>query len=151
MNAPSWTLRRLAEVLGAELHTSNPERVLRRMATDSRTTQTEPALFWALTTSSGDGHKHLAEAAERGCAAAVVSATGWAAHAVAGLDVLVVDDVWKALYRLAEVHRAAFRGCTSELLTLQQELVDYLLTKKHALQGLAPPPPSPQAPLNPLC
>jgi len=110
MNAPSWTLRRLAEVLGAELHTSNPERVLRRMATDSRTTQTEPALFWALTTSSGDGHKHLAEAAERGCAAAVVSATGWAAHAVAGLDVLVVDDVWKALYRLAEVHRAAFRG-----------------------------------------
>ncbi|WP_216921812.1 hypothetical protein [Synechococcus sp. CCAP 1479/9] len=32
-------------------------------------------------------------------------------------------------------HRAAFRGCTSELLTLQQELVDYLLSKKNALQG----------------
>ena len=48
-------------------------------------------------------------------------------------------------------HRAAFRGCTSELLTLQQELVVFLLTKKHALQGLAPPPPSPQPPLNPLC
>ncbi|MCP9799112.1 MULTISPECIES: hypothetical protein [Cyanophyceae] len=32
-------------------------------------------------------------------------------------------------------HRAAFRGCTSELLTLQQELVDYLLSKKHSLQG----------------
>ncbi|MFN9872012.1 MAG: hypothetical protein ACK55E_11340 [Cyanobacteriota bacterium] len=33
-------------------------------------------------------------------------------------------------------HRAAFRGCTSELLTLQQELVDYLLTKKHDLLGV---------------
>jgi hypothetical protein len=33
-------------------------------------------------------------------------------------------------------HRAAFRGCTSELLTLQQELVDYLLTKKHSLLGV---------------
>lgn len=35
-------------------------------------------------------------------------------------------------------HRAAFRGCTSELLTLQQELVDYLLTKKHGLLGTDP-------------
>ncbi|MFN9619465.1 MAG: hypothetical protein ACK55X_07130 [Synechococcaceae cyanobacterium] len=33
-------------------------------------------------------------------------------------------------------HRAAFRGCTSELLTVQQELVDYLLAKKHQLLGL---------------
>jgi hypothetical protein len=32
-------------------------------------------------------------------------------------------------------HRAAFRGCTKELLTLQQELVDYLLSMKHSLQG----------------
>lgn len=36
-------------------------------------------------------------------------------------------------------HRAAFRGCTSELLTLQQELVDYLLSKKHSLLGVKPP------------
>jgi hypothetical protein len=36
-------------------------------------------------------------------------------------------------------HRAAFRGCTSELLTLQQELVDYLLTKKHDLLGVQAP------------
>ena len=34
-------------------------------------------------------------------------------------------------------HRAAFRGCTSELLTLQQELVEYLLSKKAALTGLS--------------
>ncbi|MFZ0408911.1 MAG: hypothetical protein WAM11_12490 [Cyanobium sp.] len=36
-------------------------------------------------------------------------------------------------------HRAAFRGCTRELLTLQQELVDYLLNKKHGLLGVKPP------------
>jgi hypothetical protein len=33
-------------------------------------------------------------------------------------------------------HRAAFRGCTGELLTVQQELVDYLLDKKHKLLGV---------------
>lgn len=32
-------------------------------------------------------------------------------------------------------HRAAFRGCTKELLEVQQELVDYLLTKKSQLMG----------------
>lgn len=32
-------------------------------------------------------------------------------------------------------HKAAFRGCTGELLALQQELVNYLLRKKSALVG----------------
>ena len=32
-------------------------------------------------------------------------------------------------------HRAAFRGCTKELLAVQQELVDYLLAKKGELMG----------------
>ncbi|CAK6690166.1 hypothetical protein VB716_01355 [Synechococcus sp. CCY9201] len=32
-------------------------------------------------------------------------------------------------------HRAAFRGCTKELLALQQELVDYLLARKTGLSG----------------
>lgn len=32
-------------------------------------------------------------------------------------------------------HKAAFRGCTRELLALQQELVGYLLQKKSALMG----------------
>ena len=32
-------------------------------------------------------------------------------------------------------HKAAFRGCTRELLEVQQELVDYLLTKKSHLMG----------------
>ena len=32
-------------------------------------------------------------------------------------------------------HRAAFRGCTRELLTLQQELVRYLRAKREGLNG----------------
>jgi hypothetical protein len=32
-------------------------------------------------------------------------------------------------------HRAAFRGCTKQLLEVQQELVNYLLAKKSALSG----------------
>jgi hypothetical protein len=35
-------------------------------------------------------------------------------------------------------HRAAFRGCTSELLTLQQEMVDYLLSKRNHILGTEP-------------
>lgn len=33
-------------------------------------------------------------------------------------------------------HKAAFRGCTRELLQLQQELVNHLLQQKNALLGL---------------
>jgi len=32
-------------------------------------------------------------------------------------------------------HRAAFRGCTRELLALQQELVQYLMHKREGLNG----------------
>ena len=32
-------------------------------------------------------------------------------------------------------HRAAFRGCTRELLSLQQELVKYLMSKREGLSG----------------
>ena len=32
-------------------------------------------------------------------------------------------------------HRAAFRGCTRELLALPEELVQYLLTRKDSLSG----------------
>ncbi|WP_398335106.1 hypothetical protein, partial [Vulcanococcus sp.] len=32
-------------------------------------------------------------------------------------------------------HRAAFRGCTRELLALQQELVQYLTNKREGLNG----------------
>ncbi|MEY4839463.1 MAG: hypothetical protein RLZZ374_371 [Cyanobacteriota bacterium] len=32
-------------------------------------------------------------------------------------------------------HRAAFRGCTRELLALQEELVQYLLNRKDSLSG----------------
>ena len=36
-------------------------------------------------------------------------------------------------------HRAAFRGCTNELLAVQQELVEYLLGKKSQLMGHVDP------------
>jgi hypothetical protein len=40
-------------------------------------------------------------------------------------------------------HRAAFRGCTGELLVLQKELVDYLISKKQELLGHHPAPSHP--------
>lgn len=110
MTQPSWTLSQIAALIGAEPNSILSDSVVRRMATDSRTTQTDPALFWALTTASGDGHRHLAEAKERGCVAAVVTASGWQEHSVDGMHVLVVSDVWEALFRFAAAHRALYRG-----------------------------------------
>lgn len=43
-------------------------------------------------------------------------------------------------------HRAAFRGCTKELLEVQQELVDYLLAKKRQLLGVEGPSPNDAVP-----
>ena len=43
-------------------------------------------------------------------------------------------------------HRAAFRGCTKELLEVQQELVDYLLDKKRLLSGGEAPAPGQAGP-----
>jgi hypothetical protein len=42
-------------------------------------------------------------------------------------------------------HRAAFRGCTGELLVLQKELVEYLLSKKQELTGPQPALPRGEA------
>ena len=59
---------------------------------------------------------------------------------IAGVDPATLDAIQLMLRDLhtrhEEIrHKAAFRGCTSELLSLQQELVDYLLRKKSALMG----------------
>jgi len=54
MTPAQWSLAQLASLIGAKLHSTQPDRIVRRMASDSRTMQTEPALFWALTTASGD-------------------------------------------------------------------------------------------------
>jgi hypothetical protein len=43
-------------------------------------------------------------------------------------------------------HRAAFRGCTGELLVLQKELVEYLLSKKQELMELHPSHPKAHGP-----
>ena len=57
-----------------------------------------------------------------------------------GVDAATLDAIQLMLRDLhtrhEEIrHKAAFRGCTGELLSLQQELVDYLLRKKSALMG----------------
>ena len=56
------------------------------------------------------------------------------------VDTATLDPIQLMLRDLHTRHeeirlKAAFRGCTSELLSLQQELVDYLLRKKSELMG----------------
>jgi len=79
---------------------------VRAVMTDTRITSSEPALFFALRTSTADGHDHVGAARSSGATAAVVD------HVIedAGLTQLVVDDVWSALSRLGR-HVVDEVGC----------------------------------------
>lgn len=66
--------------------------------TDSRAPADGPALFVALRGEHADGHGHLAAARAAGAVAALVERVDLAPD---GLDVIVVDDTWRAVRDLA--------------------------------------------------
>jgi UDP-N-acetylmuramoyl-tripeptide--D-alanyl-D-alanine ligase len=86
---------------GGRLHAGPADAVFASFHTDSREIA-EGGLFFALQGSAMDGHQFVAEAARRGAAGVVVSRPVEAP----GAAVLVVDDTWQALYRLAGWVRA---------------------------------------------
>jgi len=59
-----------------------------------------------------------------------------------------LDAIELMLRDLHTRHDEIRRGCTSELLTLQQELVDYLLSKKAVLTGVPLDRPAKSSPPN---
>jgi UDP-N-acetylmuramoyl-tripeptide--D-alanyl-D-alanine ligase len=104
-NRSNWRMRlTAAEVLsatGGRLHAGSAEADFASFHTDSREIA-EGGLFFALRGAAMDGHRFVAEAARRGAAGVVVDRPVDAA----GAAVVVVDDTWQALYRLAGWVRA---------------------------------------------
>ncbi|HEX5003725.1 MAG TPA: UDP-N-acetylmuramoyl-tripeptide--D-alanyl-D-alanine ligase [Gemmatimonadales bacterium] len=85
---------------------AGPGRTFSGISTDTRTLG-EGALFVALTGERFDGHAHLAEAAARGAAAAVVRQ---GTPPVAGLELFEVPDTLAAFGWLARARRRAISG-----------------------------------------
>jgi UDP-N-acetylmuramoyl-tripeptide--D-alanyl-D-alanine ligase len=94
----------VAEVLsatGGRLQAGPADAAFESFHTDSREVA-EGGLFFALQGAATDGHEFVAGAAQRGAAGVVVSRPVDAP----GAALLVVDDTWQALYRLAGWMRA---------------------------------------------
>jgi UDP-N-acetylmuramoyl-tripeptide--D-alanyl-D-alanine ligase len=112
---PRFTPEELAAATGGRW-TAGADAVaaaLEGVSTDTRTLA-PGALFVALRGERFDAHDHLAEAAARGAAAAVVSEEWLSTHAPAsgktgGLPLLAVGDTLAALGAIANHHRRRFR------------------------------------------
>lgn len=102
------TLGVIAEIL----HNPAPadsERRISRLLTDSRSLLTpDDTLFFALATSSGDGHHYIGELYEKGVRAFVV--TKLPVSPMPGADFLVVEDVFEALRMVAAAYRNKWHG-----------------------------------------
>lgn len=100
----SWSLSRIAEVVGGELHGSDGH--VTSVSSDTRTIG-DGALFVALVGERFDGHDYAEQAVEKGAAALLVS------RLVDGVDVaqVVVDETLDGLQRLGA---ALFRQAREE-------------------------------------
>lgn len=105
-NECPFTLDEIACATGGKLF-GDPCRTARGVSIDTRTI--EPgALFVALRGASGDGHRYLPAALERGAVAAVVER----GRRTQGLPTVQVDDTLVALGRLAHHHVARLRSAS---------------------------------------
>lgn len=96
------TLAEVSEAVGGRLAPVGRavgDVVITSVATDSRSTALDGALFVALTTDHGDGHDHVAAALDAGACAAVVAQVP--TDVARERPLVVVEDTWRALERLA--------------------------------------------------
>ena len=105
MTGPKFTAEELAAATGGRWIGAPPPE-LSGVSTDTRTLQAG-SLFVALRGERHDAHDHLAEAAARGAAAAVVASAR--AAEPAALPRLGVDDTLAALGAIARHHRRRFQ------------------------------------------
>ncbi|MEM7300139.1 MAG: UDP-N-acetylmuramoylalanyl-D-glutamyl-2,6-diaminopimelate--D-alanyl-D-alanine ligase [Pseudomonadota bacterium] len=99
-----WRTDKMVEAMGARIVSDVPEGIT-GLSIDTRTLQPGDAYF-AIKGDVHDGHKFTRAAGEAGAGLAVVSEEKLAEVSDAGVGLLVVDDVLKALERLAVAARA---------------------------------------------
>ena len=105
----TYTIEQITTLTGAHRYGSSSVQV-EWLLTDSRSLSfPESSLFFALRTTSGDGHRYIADLYRRGVRAFVVETLpeAWQTDFPAA-NFLLVPSPLKALQRLAERHRDAF-------------------------------------------
>lgn len=101
-----YTASQIAKTLGLQ-SAENEEIVIESLLTDSRAlTYPETSLFFALKTSTNDGHRFIPELIDRGVRNFVVETMP--ANAPEGVNFFVVPDVEQALRKLSAAHRKKF-------------------------------------------
>ena len=104
MSSSTYLINHIVEILAAKAILPNPDVVIRKLLTDSRTVvDPEGSLFFAIN-AQRNGHNFIAHAYQNGIRNFVVSENG-NFDAYADSNFLCVDNTLKALQKLAIFHR----------------------------------------------
>ena len=104
-----YTVQTIAQVVQGHFQQQAHNATITHLVYDSRRIQfAEGALFFALTTSSSDGHQYISQAYKNGVRHFVV-AHNIDMNAVPGSNVIVVQNTLQALQDLAAYHRQHFK------------------------------------------
>ncbi|MGO8702112.1 MAG: UDP-N-acetylmuramoyl-tripeptide--D-alanyl-D-alanine ligase [Limisphaerales bacterium] len=131
------SLQHIATAMDGDLLSGPPDRLVARVATDSRQTEAGD-LFFALGGEHFDGHSFLPEAARRGVAA-VVAERAKLPPGVEGCGIILVDNTRRALGRLGAAYRREFDlpivavGGSNGKTTTKELIASVLRQKKPAL------------------
>lgn len=87
------------------------DKIISVLLTDSRSlTYPGESLFFAITTSTNDGHRYVRELYDKGVRSFVVTHIPESMNGVGDAEFIAVDDVTKALQTIAGKHRSLFGG-----------------------------------------
>ncbi len=104
-----YSISEISQILGSETTLKRPDLKINRLLTDSRSlTYPDDTLFFALTTSSGDGHRYLRQLYDAGVRNFVVTHIPEEMECVDDANFLLVDSPLDALHRIATVNRERF-------------------------------------------
>lgn len=127
--------QQIANWLGATL-VGGGERLVCEAVNDHRNLPQAGGMFVALQGTRVDGHEYLEAAAQAGATAALVNGSRLAeyGHLAESMDLLGVDNVERALWKLAVLHRAEYRGPVAAITgsvgkTTTKDMLGYVLTR----------------------
>lgn len=104
-----YTISEIARIIGAKSSFADPDSKISRLLTDSRSlTYPDGTLFFALATTSGDGHRYIGQLYERGVRNFVVTDAFTPSGEMKDANILRVESTLAALQTLAAHHRRRY-------------------------------------------
>ncbi len=106
------TLKEIADIAGGNAILRNPDSIIDALLSDSRAPIADPAcaLFFALRTEVGDGHKYMHDMLEAGVQNFVVSSLPDDMTTFGACNFIIVDSPWELLRKLGAYARQHFHG-----------------------------------------